>query len=364
MSINDTAVAHPLVAAAARLSDEDLVARVEGLARGTRDVTVELLAHLGELERRKLHRGRGCGKLFAYCTEILRFSEASAWNRIKAARAARRFPIVLDLLAAGRVNLTAVRLLAPHLTPENHRALLDEASGLPRRAVDKIVARLDPKADVPSVIRKLPERIEVSPLTEAGLSFSDGAPAAIASSEPAATTPLPARPGTLSPLRPSRYKLEVTLGEEEHDDLRWLQDIMRREIPNGDPAVIVRRALKSLRGELEKKAFRATDRPRAAGALAAGSRHIPAEVQRQVWKRDGGRCAFVADGRRCTETSFLEYHLRPYALGGEATIANIALRCREHNQYEAERVFDRTNDDAAPETPRSRSAALPNGAPL
>ena len=358
MSIDDTeATAHPLVAAAARLSDDALVARVEGLARGSRDVTVELLAHLGELARRKLHRGRGCGRLFAYCTEVLKFSEASAWNRLKAARAARRFPIVLDLLAAGRVNLTTVRLLAPHLTPENHRALLDEASGLPRREVEKIVARLKPKPDVPSVIRKLPERAEVP---ESGVAFGGGeaptdpaaagrAVAADASPAPGALAPVSTRRGTIVPLRPSRYKLEVTLGEEEHDDLRWLQDILRREIPSGDPALIVGRALRALRGELEKKAFRATDRPRAVRAPAPGSRHVPAEVQRQVWARDGGRCAFVAHGRRCTETSFLEYHhVKPYALGGEPTVANIALRCREHNQYEAERLFDRAEGDVAP----------------
>jgi hypothetical protein len=361
MSINDTVVTvHPLVAAAARLSDDSLVARVEDLARCSRATTVELLAHLGELERRKLHRGRGCGKLFPYCTEVLGFSEASAWNRMKAARAARRFPIVLDLLAAGRVNLTTIRLLAPHLTPENHRALLDEASGLPRRAVDKIVARLDPKPDVASVIRKLPARsTPSSPVaTDSGASDgghpsvvpNPGAPQApysvpqVAGSESAASSP--ARRGVIAPLRPGRYKLEVTLGAEEHDDLRWLQDAMRREIADGDPAAIVRRALKALRAQVEKKAFAATDRPKAAGpvtpgSVRRGSRHVPADVQRRVWQRDQGRCAFVArDGRRCSETSYLEFHhVEPYGIGGETVPPNISLRCRAHNQYEAELVF-------------------------
>ena len=363
---------HPLLAAAARLSDLDLLARVTALSRDSRAVTVDLLAHLGELERRKLHRGQGCGKLFAYCTEILRFSEAAAWNRIKAARAARVFPVVLDMLADGRLNLTTIRLLAPYLTPDNHAALLREASGLSRRAAEKIVARLNPQADVRSSVRKLPARANaVSPgggegaeslddgktgagtiggeapsvpgdATAAGSNAPASAPERREPSDgaPSSDAP-PTRRGAVVPLRPSRYKLEVILGEEEHDDLRWLQDAMRREIADGDPAAIVSRALKALRAEVEKQRFRATRRPHASQPPAPGSRHIAAEVQRQVWARDGGRCAFMArNGRRCSETSYLEYHhADPYVIGGEPTAENISLRCRAHNEYESDLVF-------------------------
>src|SRR6185369_10674237 len=78
---------------------------------------------------------------------------------------------------------------------------------------------------------------------------------------------------------------------------------------------------------------------RAAGG--APSRDIPSEVQRAVWRRDGGRCAFVGrNGHRCEERTFLEFHhMVPYALGGLATVENISLRCRRHNQYENELVF-------------------------
>jgi len=74
---------------------------------------------------------------------------------------------------------------------------------------------------------------------------------------------------------------------------------------------------------------------------ADNSRNIPPEVQRAVCQRDGDQCAFVSkDGHRCTERTFLEFHhILPYALGGQATIENISLRCRRHNQYEAELVF-------------------------
>src|SRR5688572_14770113 len=112
-----------------RLSDDELVSKVKLLAQGSRQTTVQLIAHLAELAARGLHRREGPGKLFGYCTQILRLSEAAACNRIKAAKAARKFPVILDRLADGSVNLTTVRLLAPHLTSENHLSLLAEAPG-------------------------------------------------------------------------------------------------------------------------------------------------------------------------------------------------------------------------------------------
>ncbi len=333
-----------LLTIAAQLSDDALLAKVKTLAQGSRQVTVELIAHLAELHRRKLYRGEGPGKLFVYCTDVLRFSEAAAWNRIKAARAARKFPVILDLLADGSVNLTTIRLLSPHLTAENHMALLAEATGMTRRQVDKIVARLAPKPDVAASIRKLPASRPIAPPAEAvAVESAEKCNAGpVAPGTGTVTTPPPAahRP-VVGPLSPERYRLQLTVGEDAHDDLRCLQDLLRREIPDGDPAVIVARALKLLREEVEKKAFAATPRPRTGKGTKPGSRHIPANVERTVWRRDGGQCAFVAqNGRRCTERSYIEFHHElPHAVGGEPTVDNVSLRCREHNEYESELIF-------------------------
>lgn len=75
-------------------------------------------------------------------------------------------------------------------------------------------------------------------------------------------------------------------------------------------------------------------------ATTSGSRHIAACVRRAVWRRDEGRCAFVGPQGRCTATAFLEFHhIVPFAAGGTATVENIELRCRAHNQREAELYF-------------------------
>ena len=99
---------------------------------------------------RRLYLGEGCSSLFTYCTQILHLSEHAAYGRIEAARAARRFPIVLDLLTDGSVTLTAVTLLAPQLTVANHRDVLSEARHKSKREVEHLVARLRPQPAVPS----------------------------------------------------------------------------------------------------------------------------------------------------------------------------------------------------------------------
>jgi hypothetical protein len=145
-------------------------------------------------------------------------------------------------------------------------------------------------------------------------------------------------------LAPDRYRIQFTVAEETYDTLREVQALLRREIPDGDVAAIFDRALRLLLEDTARKKLAATDRPRPRQVgPPTRSRYKPAELVRTVWQRDGGRCAFVAkNGRRCAADAFLEFHhLDPHALGGEMTEQNVSLRCRAHNQYEAELLFGR-----------------------
>ena len=98
---------------------------------------------------------------------------------------------------------------------------------------------------------------------------------------------------------------------------------------------MIDRALTLLISDLERRRCATVGKPRTKDVSSADgrTRHIPAAVRREVWKRDQGRCAFTSDSRRCTETSFLEFHhVAPYAAGGLAVVDNIQLRCRAHNR--------------------------------
>src|SRR5687767_10455839 len=145
------------IVALVQLSDDDLVAHVKRSAGDERRATAALVAALSELDARKLYLREGCSSLFTYCTQVLHLSEHAAYGRIEAARAARRFTVLLDLLAEGALTLTAIGLLAPHLTVENHQQLLGAARHKTKRDVELLVATLRPQPPVAATVRKLPE---------------------------------------------------------------------------------------------------------------------------------------------------------------------------------------------------------------
>ena len=146
-----------ILVTATALSDQDLLARLDVLASKEREASVELVATLAALDSRPaLYAARGYGSLFSYCTQALRLSEDAACNRIAAARACLHFPLILDLLASGSLNLTSVRLLGRHLTAENQEAVLAKAENRTNREIEALVAELAPRPDVPSTVRKLP----------------------------------------------------------------------------------------------------------------------------------------------------------------------------------------------------------------
>jgi hypothetical protein len=359
------------LASIAALSDTRLLAQVKHLAQHEREATATLVAHLAVLDERRLYLGEGCSSLFAYCTKILHLSESATYGRIQAARAARRFPVVLEKLAGGRLNLTNLGLLAPHLTGENHVGLLAAAEHKSKREVEELVTRFRPLPEARASIRRLPATQPAAQMRAAASAAAATlqqhmplpASAAAAAHEqprvpllapmPSATlvqqgTPAPAQ--APAPTSPERYRIQFTAGAETHAKLRRAQDLLRHQIPDGDPSAVIDRALDLLIAQLEKSKVGRVERPRRApgGVPPVGaasdrrtSRHIPAAVRRVVWQRDDGQCAFIGrDGRRCDERGFVEFHhVMPFAAGGQASVENIALRCRAHNQYEADLYF-------------------------
>jgi 5-methylcytosine-specific restriction endonuclease McrA len=340
------------LAVADALPDRELLARLETLATSERQTCAELIAHLAALdERRSLYLAAGYGSLFAYCREALRLSEDATCARTDVARICRKFPIVLGHLASGELSLTTARLIGHHLTPENQHDVLRRARGRTRRDVEVLVAELSPQPAVPSTVRRLPTPATTATPLAASASVpspdTTGAPVAAVPAAPTAAVLPPAGRPSIQPTAPGHYRFKLDVGQETHDKLRRLQTLLRPEIPTGDPAAIVDRALALLLAKVEKQkcGAAATIRPgtdkTAKETGESNPRTIPRWVRRAVWRRDQGRCAFVSsDGRRCTETHFLQYHhIIPWALGGRATIDNISLRCRSHNQYEADLVF-------------------------
>jgi hypothetical protein len=140
------------------LSDDDLLRGLSLILGQSRRAEADLVAHIGEVETRHLYAREASPSMFVYCTDVLHLSEAEAYLRINVARAARQHPMLLAMLADGRLHLTGIVKLAPHVTRENRDVLLSRAVHKSKRQIEEILAKLFPRPDAPSVLRKLPER--------------------------------------------------------------------------------------------------------------------------------------------------------------------------------------------------------------
>src|SRR5262249_40943014 len=133
----------------------------------------------------------------------------------------------------------------------------------------------------------------------------------------------------LEPLSPSSFLVQFTASAELRAKIDQARQLLSPVLPRGDLAALFERALDGLT-EAETKRRLGAGTPRKARKLRLGSRHIPVEVRRAVWERDGSQCTFVdAEGRRCGERRFLTYeHRHPFTLGGPPTVENICLLCK------------------------------------
>ncbi len=385
--------------ALADLTSDALTARLQELRGAERLTLVDLLWHLGEMDRRRSFLELGFPSLFAYCTDALGYPKASAFRRTTSARLLQRFPVAGEYLADGRLNLSTFLALKDVLQPENHRELLDSAAGRTEHDVEVLVASRQPRPEVKESIRKLPTRAPATvelptvgsrpepvaapaapataptPPTAVGstselalLSFGNslvpaaaidaGSGAELPLDTLLAPTPMPTptpRP-RIQPIDADRHSLKMTVGPEFIAELDEVKSALSHVVPDGNLEAILRACFqKTLEHFARRKqgarktpeqASHTEPMPEARGAApvpkrATRSRWIPNAVRRAVWKRDGGCCAFIGkDGRRCGSRYQLEYdHLKPFAEGGEATVDGIALHCRSHNLHRARQCF-------------------------
>ena len=114
-----------------------------------RRAVARLLVHLALIEERRLHLVRGYSSLYDLCVRCLGMSEGQAHRSVSGARAAKSFPLALEMIADGRLHLTGLSLIAKRLTAENHAQLLQEVAGKTKGDILIVLARWFPKPDVP-----------------------------------------------------------------------------------------------------------------------------------------------------------------------------------------------------------------------
>jgi hypothetical protein len=188
------------------LSDQSLLHELKTLVVQDRATTALLVAHLGEVDARRLYAPQGYPSIYEYCVRELRFSEDIAYKRIQVARAARQFPVIHPMLADGRLHLTAVVFLAPHLTRQNADELLAAAAHKSKAQIEQLLAEWFPQPDLPTLVSPVatapasnllvPEPVNYWPVPSRRARPASGGPAA------GTTRPATARSGPCSCGRP------------------------------------------------------------------------------------------------------------------------------------------------------------------
>jgi hypothetical protein len=292
------------------IPDDELLHRLAELLRDARCTEADLVTHIGEVDRRRLYARSASPSMFRYCIHVLHLSEAEAYLRIVAARAARKHPVLLAMLADGRLHLSGIAKLAPHLTRENRDALLGRATHRSKRQIEELIAEICPRPDVPSLVRKLPGRTGGEPLpparfpargedriaadvagdvaradrieldraaVSASRESAGVAPPLVSLSGAEASGGPELRPGgvgsprcVVEPLAPSRYKVQFTASAQLKDKLERLQVLLRSELPDGDLGAVIEKAVTEKLERLEARRFAKT-RARARTATGAQS---------------------------------------------------------------------------------------------
>lgn len=319
-----------------RLTNEELLRELETLSARERAGLVKVLVRLYELDRRELAQEIGYPSVFIYCVRKLRYSEATAFRRTKAAEVCHRFNFVLGLIERGELELTAVAMLAPHLTRENCRRLLKEAQGRTTRELERLAASLCQGKPSPERLTfvAVQRNVPATPLTAVAAQEAFQSSLALPDGE-AAESPRPV--GAIEVCS----KRIVVCTEDVERMIQRAKEVLWHKYPEGRFEDILREALAALLDRADP--CRRADRPsRSRATSATRSRHIPQWVRKEVDRRDGEQCAFRGkDGLRCPERAGLEYdHVTPWSRGGRSDDpGNIQKACAAHNRWRARQHF-------------------------
>ena len=325
------------------LSNDEVKLNIIRLRKLERECEVDLLFHLIELEKRDLHLAWGYSSLFAYLVTSLGYSEASASRRVRISRLICKYPDIARMLRSGKTNLSCLSLISKVLEEDSDKGceILASIADKTCREVEELVSVYRPE------VTRSKEYIK--PIKVAGVAKSDCFELEFPTKSFCnLQDSLIVQPPLLeTPQAEVRYEVRCSLSKEIKDKLGKAQNLMVHRL-KGDMV------LENVFSELIDcyLAKHANDRKvrkvnRVQKSLAKGNKGsakrdaIPSQVKREVYARDHFCCSYQSkDGVRCGKESNLELdHITPVALGGDNSVANLRVVCREHNQFLAREVF-------------------------
>jgi hypothetical protein len=306
--------------------------------------------------------------------------QTTAWRQLTAARICRAYPRNFERIARGELHVSVLAELNRYLNETNAEELLASCVGKSFREVQLMIAERFPKPDLRDSVRRegaSTESVDDSKETTAdSATTSDvgSADGTIGSSGPPSKL--------IEPLAADRFAVRFTA---DGDFVALLERVQGLASHRGstDLLTVLKAGLASYERELLKQRFGVGRKPKGKGKAkteatpASGGpanetaavrpqprkrRHVPVDVARTVYERDGGQCTFVApSGRRCKARRKLQLdHIVPDALDGGEAVENLRIRCETHNQMSARDFFGKDYMEAV----MKRVAVRPRGKPV
>ncbi len=333
------------------LSDKNLLENLNDLVHGEREITLKVLHHLREVERRHLYAKLSYSSLFEYAVKELKYSESAAQRRISSMRLLREIPEIEAKVESGALTLSALSKAQSFFRQEKEKITSVQAKvqilqTLENKSLQQVQKELVSRSSNPFSL--VPERVravsdthsEIKFLAEAGLlSEIEELRNLLSHAKPNATIKdliAFSVSRTVKELRPKAPKVKLSVSANDSGGDRKVvsghDPRTNRNIGDGDHS-----------------------QPKA-------KRYIEREIKRQVWQRDRGQCTFIypARDRQCCSKHKLEFdHILPFAMGGDNSAENLRLRCRAHNQLAAIESFGAKK--LAQFIPRIRSSTAANG---
>ncbi len=306
-----------------KVTDEQLLANLKSKVENEKELTLEILRHLAEVERRRLFLAKGYPSLFEYCVKELGYGEGAAFRRISSMRLTADLPQAEKQLREGSVNVSTLsqlqrfirkeeRFRGEKMTKDHKLELLGQVQNKSQQEVEKTFASISPHI--------------------------------VASTE------------TSRPINDELIELKVVISSKLAKKLERLKNLLAHRNPHAGTAEILEyladAALKKLDPET-KPASRASPPVKAPPqSPKRRHRHIPSVFRQQVWARDRGKCTFTSSsGRKCDSRYMLQVdHIIPLVGGGKTELSNLTLLCAAHNRWKGNHLH-RTGDPSKGLTP-------------
>jgi 5-methylcytosine-specific restriction endonuclease McrA len=296
------------------LSNTELHLKTKSKTEQERRLTIEVLWHLREIERRMLYAQMGYRDLKEYCVKELKYSEGSAWLRISAMRLLKEVPEVETKIQTGELNLTQVTMAQSHFrevkaTLAEKKEILLELQDQSKISTERILAERKPEGFV-----------ELAKETEKAV-------------------------------RGGGFELTLVLDPELLKELEEIQTLLGKRLSKLELfKLMAKQILETLQRKTKRGAsnqckaqpLRSRDESNQKPLKMRQTRYVAADVRRAVQERDQNRCQYrdLVSGRQCEARFHLQIeHRTPFSKGGESQPENLQLLCSNHNRLRAVQQF-------------------------